>query len=91
MRILLVDDHDIMREGLATLLQQAGHEIIGQARDGREGLRMAGKLTPDLVVMDIGMPGCDGVEATRQITDEMPETIVVILTVRQTTSVSMSK
>ncbi|MCA8976146.1 MAG: response regulator transcription factor [Planctomycetes bacterium] len=79
MRILLVDDHDIMREGLATLLQQAGHEIIGQARDGREGLRMAGKLTPDLVVMDIGMPGMNGVEATRQILALKPAPKVIAL------------
>lgn len=79
MKVLLVDDHDIIRDGLANLLEQAGHEVIGQAKDGREAVKLAAELMPDVVVMDVGMPGMNGVDATRQIVANKPAPHVVAL------------
>ncbi|MCR9248641.1 MAG: response regulator transcription factor [bacterium] len=79
MRVLLVDDHDIIRDGLAGLLEQAGHEIVGQAKDGNEAVKLAAELLPDIVVMDVGMPGMNGVDATRQIVKQKPAPGVVAL------------
>jgi DNA-binding NarL/FixJ family response regulator len=79
-RVLLADDHTIVRQGLGALL--AGHqgiEIVGEAEDGREAVAAALRLKPHVVVMDLGMPGLNGVDATRQIRRESPETYVVIL------------
>lgn len=81
MRILLADDHTLFREGLASLLRAWGMEPIGQARDGLEALQKARALRPDLIFMDINMPRCNGLEATRLIKAEMPEVRVVMLTV----------
>jgi len=82
-RILLADDHHLFREGLANILNsQPGFEVVGEANDGLEVLVKARQILPDLILMDIGMPGCDGVEATRQITNELPQIVIVILTVR---------
>lgn len=81
-RILLADDHTLFREGLADLLNaQPDFEVVGQAGDGLEALVAAHQLKPDLILMDITMPGADGVEATAQIKAELPETIIVMLTV----------
>lgn len=67
-RILLVDDHEIMREGMCALLRKyPDFEVIGQAADGRKALEMTQQLEPDIVVMDIGMPNLNGIDATRQI------------------------
>lgn len=79
MRVLLADDHDIIRDGLATLLQQVGHEVIGQAKDGREAVKLSASLMPDVVVMDVGMPGLNGVEATGQIMRTKPAPRVIAL------------
>lgn len=79
MKILLVDDHGIIREGLATLLQQAGHEVVGEAADGRSAVRLAADLRPDMIVMDIGMAGMNGIDATREIVTERPTARVVAL------------
>lgn len=81
-RILLADDHDLFREGLAGLINaQPELVVVGQAGDGLEAFTLARELRPDLIVMDIKMPVCDGLEATRLIRDEWPEARIVILTV----------
>ncbi len=81
-RILLVDDHDLFREGLASLINaQPDMEVVGQALDGLEAYALARQLHPDLIVMDIKMPICDGLEATRLIRAEWPEARILILTV----------
>ena len=70
-RILIADDHKIVREGLHSLIeQQPGMEVIGEAEDGHSTVRLAGKLSPDIVIMDIGMPDLNGIEACRQIVTE---------------------
>lgn len=81
-RILLTDDHDLFREGLAGLINaQLDLEVVGQANDGLEALTLARDLKPDLIVMDIKMPLCDGLEATRLIRAEIPDAKILMLTV----------
>jgi len=82
--VLLVDDHALFREGLAALLStQEGIEIVGEAASGEEALEKARELLPDVILMDILMPGMGGLDATRKIKEEMPHTRVVILTVSE--------
>ena len=82
-RVLLADDHSLFREGLATILAaQPDFEVVGEASDGLEVLVKARKLEPHLILMDVGMPGCDGVEATQRIKQEFPDVTIVMLTVR---------
>lgn len=82
-RILLVDDHTLFREGLSGILSaQPDILVVGEASDGLEAIVMARDLRPDLILMDIQMPGCDGLEATQLIKKELPETVVVMLTIR---------
>jgi two-component system response regulator NreC len=79
-RILLADDHKLMRSGLRVLLeQQADMTIVGEAADGREAVALAGSLKPDVVVMDIGMPNLNGIEAAHQMTESHPAISVVML------------
>ncbi|MEM7166603.1 MAG: response regulator transcription factor [Planctomycetota bacterium] len=79
-RVLLVDDHKIIRDGLRKLLEeQSGYEVVGEAADGREGVRLALELRPDIVVMDIAMKGLNGVEATQKILSEAPRIQVIAL------------
>jgi DNA-binding NarL/FixJ family response regulator len=80
MRILIADDHALFRDSLAGLLKAAGHEVIGQAGDGRQAVEMTMRLGPDMVLMDLGMPELDGLAATRLICADRPATKVVILT-----------
>jgi two-component system, NarL family, response regulator NreC len=79
-RILLADDHTVMRNGLRLLLErQANLTVVGEASDGRETVRVAEAVLPDVVVMDIAMPNLNGIEAARQITNTRPGTAIVIL------------
>lgn len=80
MRLLLADDHVLFRTSLRNLLEARGQEVVGEAGDGRQAVEMAGRLSPDLVLMDLSMPRMDGLEATRQLTAAHPEIKVVILT-----------
>ena len=80
MKILLVDDHEIMREGMCALLRKRSDmEVIGQAADGRIAVQMAKDLAPDIIIMDIGMPNLNGIEATRQMVAENPRIKVMAL------------
>jgi len=79
--VLLVDDHDLFRSGLRSLLEEQGLQVVGEADNGREALRLVGELAPDVVVMDLKMPGLTGVETTRQVTSIAPRTRVVVLTI----------
>jgi DNA-binding NarL/FixJ family response regulator len=79
-RILIVDDHEIFRKGIRSLLEScASWEVCGEASNGLEAVEAARKLAPDIVVMDIGMPYVNGLQATKQIRKELPETRVLIL------------
>jgi DNA-binding NarL/FixJ family response regulator len=82
-RVLLADDHSLFRQGMANILNaEPDFEVVGQAGDGLEVLVKALDLVPDLILMDINMPGCDGVEATHWIKQELAGVTIVMLTVR---------
>jgi two-component system, NarL family, response regulator NreC len=80
LRILLADDHTVVRNGLRLILQQQpDFQVVGEASDGREAVRLAESEQPDVVVMDIGMPNLNGIEATRRIVNSSPKIAVAIL------------
>ena len=80
-KVMVVDDHSVVRVGLKQILEQSGEfEVVGQAADGEEAVRVAAEVLPDVVVMDVMMPGKDGVEACRDIMESAPGTRVVMLT-----------
>ena len=81
MRVLVADDHSLFRDGIARLLEAAGHTVIGQVGDGRAAVQAALRLRPDVVLLDVAMPEMNGLEALRQIVAAAPDIRVVMLTV----------
>ena len=80
-KVLLVDDHNVVREGLRRILEaDGGIEVIGEARSGEEAVAKAVALSPDVIIMDLKMPGMDGIAATREITRRLPDANVLVLT-----------
>ncbi|TMM16477.1 MAG: response regulator transcription factor [Actinobacteria bacterium] len=82
-RVLIVDDHDLFRTGLRNLLEEQGVQVSGEAASGTEAVRSVREIAPDVVVMDLNMPGMGGVEATRHIAAIAPLTRVVVLTISE--------
>lgn len=81
MRIVLVDDHEVVRLGIKVLLEQSDHfEVVGEANNAKEAVEITGKLRPDIVLMDIRLPGVSGIEACEEITQLYPDVRVVMLT-----------
>ena len=81
LRVLIVDDHGIIRAGVRTLLEtDASIEVVGEAQNGGEAVIQVRQLRPELVLMDLTMPKMNGIEATRRIKTEFPDTIILILT-----------
>jgi DNA-binding NarL/FixJ family response regulator len=83
MRIAIVDDHPLVRDGIASLLAAWGHDIVGLGASGADALRIATTRSPDLVLMDVRMPGISGIEATAQVKAARPDVAVVMLTVSE--------
>jgi DNA-binding NarL/FixJ family response regulator len=81
LRVMLVDDHDLFRTGLRNLLEEQGLQIVAEASEGATALSLVRELAPDVVVMDLNMPGMNGIEATREIVRLAPLTRVVVLTI----------
>ncbi len=79
-RVLLADDHQVVRQGLRSLLEKEGFEVVGEASDGRGAVRLAQDLHPDVVVLDLAMPSLNGLEAAREMASALPHTRTVLLT-----------
>ena len=86
-RILVADDHEVVRKGLCNLLQSHGWEVCGEAGDGRQAVEMTRQLRPDIVILDIGMPNLNGLDATRQILHHNENQKVLVLTITDTDQV----
>ncbi len=80
MRVVLADDHQILRDGIRRGLESAGEDVVGEAENGEEAVELVRATSPDIVLMDLSMPVLDGVAATRRITEQFPEVKVVVLT-----------
>jgi len=80
MRVILADDHQIVRQGLRGLLEKAGHVVVGEASDGHEALKLARTLSPDIAVLDLSMPLLNGLDAAREIRRIAPEIKTILLT-----------
>jgi DNA-binding NarL/FixJ family response regulator len=81
LRVLVVDDHDLFRTGLRNLLEEEGVNVVGEAENGETAIRLAADLAPDVVIMDLNMPGAGGVETTRRLSGLAPLSRVVVLTI----------
>jgi two-component system, NarL family, response regulator LiaR len=80
-RVLLVDDHAVVRKGLRALFErEPGIEVVGEAEDGEQAVRIVDRLRPDVILMDLEMPGVGGIEASRQISEQQPDVKIVVLT-----------
>jgi DNA-binding NarL/FixJ family response regulator len=79
-RILLADDHKIVRQGLRSLLEKEAFQVVGEGADGQEAVRLAGTLCPDIAILDIGMPILNGIDAAKEISRVSPRTKTIILT-----------
>lgn len=80
MRVLIADDHGLFRDGMRSLLEARGIEVVGEARNGREAVELARQLSPEVVLMDLKMPELSGLKATRLISAELPEIKVIVVT-----------
>src|SRR5204863_10547 len=80
MRVLIADDHALFRDGLRSLLEARGVDVVGEAKNGRQAVELSKRLRPEVVLMDLSMPELNGLAATRLISAELPEVRVVILT-----------
>jgi DNA-binding NarL/FixJ family response regulator len=88
LRILIADDHEVARGGIRALLEShPGWEVCGEAKDGREAVELATKMSPDLILLDIGMPNLNGLEAARQILSASPDVAILILTMHDSDQV----
>jgi DNA-binding NarL/FixJ family response regulator len=88
LRILIADDHEVARKGIRSILEShAEWEVCGEARDGREAVECAGRLKPDVLLLDVGMPNLNGLDAARQILATTPEARILILTVHDSEQV----
>jgi DNA-binding NarL/FixJ family response regulator len=88
LRILIADDHDVARRGIRAVLEsRVGWEVCGEAKDGREAIEMASACKPDLILLDIGMPNLNGLEAARQILAASPDALILILTMHDSDQV----
>ena len=90
LKVFLADDHQVVRQGCRTLLEQEGFEVIGEAGDGHEAVRLTQALNPDVVVLDLSMPGLNGLDAAREILHARPQTAIVLLTMHTETHVIVS-
>ena len=83
LRVLVADDHADFRDGMKSLLLASGLEVVGEAREGNEAVSLAASLQPDVVLMDLGMPGVNGVEATRRILATSPHIAVLVISMQE--------
>jgi DNA-binding NarL/FixJ family response regulator len=80
-RVIVVDDHDLLRKGLRDLLTEHGLRVVGEAGDGDDAVRLVAHAAPDVVIMDLNLPGISGAEATKRILEQAPEVRVLVLTI----------